>query len=405
MKSDRAALRAEAEASVSAMAERIGGLVLAIGADPELSFEEHRAVDRIAEVLGEAGHPLRTGSYGLETAFEAEAGEAPLTVVVCAEYDALPGVGHGCGHNVIAGASVGAYLAVAPLAERLGIRLVLLGTPAEEHGTGKSLLLEAGAWDRATVSMMVHPTHTRDRWPDATPRIAVHRLTATFRGRAAHAASGPELGVNAADAATITLVALGLLRQQVADGMRLNAVIREAGRVTNIIPDIAIVDFEVRGPERASQQLLEQRVLACFEGAALATGCTWEYEEAEPLYEDLRQDPELVELFGRNLLEVGRKVDRTLPAVRGGSTDMGNVSHYLPSIHPTIWVRGSHGPMHSETFAAAAQTPEAIVAALDAAKAMALTIIDFATDAGLRESALAAQAERPPYAVWAANRR
>jgi len=395
------ALRASALDRVDQARPQLEQLAQALHANPEISFHEVRSVARIAELLRAEGLSVDVGTYDLATSFETTVGDDPFTIVICAEYDALPGIGQACGHNIIAAGSIGAMLAVAPIAQELGVRVVLLGTPAEEHGTGKQIMLERGAWDDATVSMMVHPISVQDYWPDAVERSAVHRLTATFTGLAAHAASGPQYGKNAADAATLTLVALGLLRQQVADGMRFNAIVREGGTATNIIPATAVVDFEVRGPTVESQQELEQRVIACFEGAAIATGCGFEYIEAELLYEQVEHDAGMVELFGDAMLELGRTVSPRDAHVPGGSTDMGNVSRYLPSIHPTMCILGSVGPAHSITFAAASGTAAAMDAAIDSAKAMALTIVDLAHDEDARAAYLQLQSERPAYAQLA----
>jgi amidohydrolase len=393
------AQRAAALAAIAGASERLTALAAALHADPELSFDEHRAVARIAGVLAEGGLEVETGVHDLPTAFRVEAGRGETAIVVCAEYDALPEVGHACGHNLIAAGAVGAMLALAPLADDLGLRVVLLGTPAEEHGAGKQLLLERGAWDDATASLMVHPASGREYWPDAVDRSAVHRLRVIFRGRAAHAAAAPDRGVNAGDAATLALVALGLLRQQVADGMRFNAFVRQAGEVTNIIPAYAEVDLEVRGPDVRAQALLEERVLACFHGAALATGCTAEVVETEPLYEQVEADPDLALLFADALRAIGRPADPAAPHIGGGSTDMGNVSRYLPSIHPTVSIRGTDAALHTVEFAEAAGTPEGLESALDAARAMALTVIDLAHDESLRARLAEARSARSPYAA------
>lgn len=367
-------------------------------ADPEVSFEEHRAARRLVDELRERGIAVEEGAYGLPTAFRAVAGSDDLEVVLCAEYDALPGIGHACAHNVIAAGALGAMLALAPVADELGIRVVLLGTPAEEHGGGKRLMLERGAWDTATISLMVHPSGGRDLWPDRVDRSAVRRMRATFRGVASHAAAAPERGVNAADAATVALVAVGLLRQQTADGMRVNAFTREAGYATNIIPARAAVDFEVRGPSVEDQRALEERVLNCFRGAATATGCDLDLEELEPLYEQVEQDAGLVSLFALAMADIGRPLSPDDPHVPGGSTDMGNVSRYVPSIHPTMSILGSDAALHTLDFAEAARSPAAIDAAVDSAKALALTVATLAEHPSLREHYLTLQTARHPFA-------
>jgi len=379
---------------VDAHREPVAALSRTLHDDPELSFEEHRAVAAITAVLHGAGHEVVVGVSGLPTAFRAEAGAGDAEVVLCAEYDALPGVGHACGHNLIAATAVATFLALAPLAEDLGIRLVLLGTPAEEHGTGKELMLQAGAWDDAIASLMVHPG-PREMWPSALTMISVHRLRITFRGRPAHAAGAPHLGVNAADAATLSQVALGLLRQQTRETARLNAIVRTAGEATNIIPDLAILDAEVRELTDDALEGLEARMRACFEGAALATGCSVEIEEAEPLYRHLEHDAWLSGRFGERYAELGHAVSPSDAAIVSGSTDMGNVSQIVPSIHPMILVPGAEGTaLHTREFAAAAGAPEAIETVVDAAAAMAGTVIDLAGDAEVLERLIALRAHR-----------
>lgn len=374
------ALRARAETHLPVLA----ALSRHLHDHPELAFEEHGSVARIVEILAAAGYPAHTGIHGLPTAFRTEAGSAEEEVVICAEYDALPTVGHACGHNLIAAAALGTFLTLAPFAEQLGIRLVLLGTPAEEHGAGKEILLRAGAWDRAIASMMVHPG-SREVWPGALSMISVHRLRATFRGRAAHAAAAPDQGINAADAATLAQVAVGLLRQQTRPSARLNAIIRSAGEVTNIIPETAVVDAEVRELTDDALVALEHRLLACFEGAALATGCTVEIAEQEPLYRHLVQDPWLGDRFGSRYAELGHDITPDDAVYVSGSTDMGNVSQAVPSIHPVIAVPGANGlALHTHEFAEAAGRPEALEPVLDAVAALCGTVVDLATDIDAR---------------------
>lgn len=388
-----AALHDTVATTVAVRSEELLALSHAIHARPELAFAEHHAAGLVAERLTDAGFDVTVGVHGLDTAIRATSGSGDMNVVLCVEYDALPGVGHACGHNIIAAAGVGAAIAAALVADDLGIRVTVLGTPAEEHGGGKVLMLADGAWDDATFSLMVHP-YPADTWPTTTRMQAVHRLVVTFTGQGAHAAAAPDQARNAADAATIALVAVGLLRQQVRDGARLNAIITEAGLVTNIIADRAVVEIEVREATLDALQELERRVLACFAGAATAAGVTWSVDESEPLYADLVQDEDLVEIFAGHLSARGRTLDRTAPVRSGGSTDMGNVSQVVPSIHPVVGVDGAQGPIHTAEFAAAAAGPSGDRAVLDAAVALASTVVDAARDPQLRARLLAAQAER-----------
>ena len=388
-----AALHDTVATTVAVRSDELLALSHAIHARPELAFAEHHASSLVAERLTDAGFDVTVGVHGLDTALRATYGSGDMNAVICVEYDALPGVGHACGHNIIAAAGVGAAIAAADVADELGIRVTVLGTPAEEHGGGKVLMLADGAWDDATFSLMVHP-YPADTWPTTTRMQAVHRLVVTFTGQGAHAAAAPDQARNAADAATIALVAVGLLRQQVRDGARLNAIITEAGLVTNIIADRAVVEIEVREATLDALQTLEGRVLACFEGAAIAAGVSWSVDESEPLYADLVQDEDLVEVFAGHLSARGRTLDRTAPPRSGGSTDMGNVSQVVPSIHPVVGVEGARGPIHTAEFAEAAGGPAGDRAVLDAAVALASTIVDAARDPRLRARLVDAQTER-----------
>ncbi|WIB78625.1 M20 family metallopeptidase [Curtobacterium sp. MCPF17_002] len=376
---DVADLTARVESVVRTRTHRLLEISHAIHADPETAFEEHRAAELLATEAERAGFAVERGAYGLPTAFEAVAGTGPFRVVVCAEYDALPGIGHACGHNVIATAGLGAALALAEVADEAGLTVVLLGTPAEEHGGGKAILLERGAWEGATISLMAHGTAAAEDLACALVGTqAVDRFDVTFTGRVAHAAAAPHRAVNAGDAATLALTAIGLLRQQLADGIRVAAYVEHGGDATNIVPGMTLVRAEVRARDLDVMLDAKRRVLACFEGAAIATGCTWTDERAEPRYDELRQDPVLAALWDEALRGLGRTVAGGAEQT-GGSTDMGNVSQVVPSIHPMIALLGAVGVPHTPTFAADAGGPTGDVAAIDAAIGLARTVVAAAT--------------------------
>ncbi|MDI3388990.1 M20 family metallopeptidase [Streptomyces sp. B-S-A8] len=379
-------------AEIAGLRDRLVRLSHDIHGYAELSFEEHRAAAALADALVGAGFDVERGVADLPTAFKASYGTGDLVVGICAEYDALPDVGHACGHNIIATTALGAALGLATVADRLGITVKVLGTPAEEHGGGKVLMIDAGLFDDLTVAMMVHPGNA-DTHPADTATQGVSRWAATFTGKASHAAAAPQLGVNAADAAVVTQVALGLLRQQLPATARVAAFVREGGRATNIIPERTVVDFEVREFDLDAQRGLHARVLACFEAGALATGCTLELEETEPEYAPLRQDARLADRYAAALGRVGRPIADRSP-LSGGSTDMGNVSQLLPSIHPMIAVRGSENPPHTHGFARDAVSAEADATVVDGATAMALTAVSVAQDEALRRELLAEQRDR-----------
>ncbi len=366
-----------------------------IAGQPELAFEEREAAGRVAAVLRAAGFQVTVGVAGLETAVRAEAGRGPLTLAFVAEYDALPEIGHACGHNVIAAAAVGAAIGLASAADALGVRVVLIGAPAEEGGGGKILLLEGGAFDGIHAAMMVHPG-PRDFIE--MPSLATTELTAVFTGQGAHASAFPERGVNAADAATVAQVAIGLLRQQLPQESRVHGIVTDAGVAPNIIPDHARMRYLVRAPRRDDLADLEARVERCFRAGALAAGCEIEVRRSMPLYEELRTDPELAERYRVHAAELGRTAREPTERARraAGSTDMGNVSHRLPSIHPMIGVDSLPDVPHQAGFAAVCAGPSGDRAVLDGARALALTAADAATLQPLRQRLLAAEPMESP---------
>ncbi|GGV89062.1 amidohydrolase [Streptomyces gelaticus] len=371
-------LKSDTSTGVSDWQDRVLELARALHARPEIAFQETESAAAISELLTEGGFTIERGTGGLPTAFTATAGSGELTVALCVEYDALPEVGHACGHNLIAGASVAAALALAPYVDELGITLKAIGTPAEEHGGGKALLLEAGAFDGVGLALMVHPVQDGVGYnPAGSTAQAVGRYRAVFRGRAAHAAAAPHQGVNAADAATLSQVAVGLLRQQLPGDQRVALFVSEGGVATNIIPERAVVDFECRAFTLPEYEALLERVRRCFEGAALATGAELTVEATEPLYEPLVQDDALAGFWTSAMAAFGRDVtsgDR----LAGGSTDMGNVSQVIPSLHPWLSIPGADAPIHSHAFAAVADTSQAYDMMFEAARALAWTVVDAA---------------------------
>ncbi len=391
--SDLVALKDEIAAVIDDQRDTLLRLSHEIHDDPELSWQEHRAAARVADVLRAAGFTVDVGAYGVETAIEAVYGEGDLTVAICAEYDALPGIGHACGHNIIAAAGVGAAIALAPVAERAGLRVKLLGTPAEEHGGGKVSMLTEGAWEDTDFSLMVHGMTGEDRSASAFDATAVDRFEVTFTGRTAHAAAAPEKGINAGAAATLALTAVAFLRQQIPATANLNGFVSLGGEATNIIPDRSVIQMEVRATDIDTWRDLKKRALACFEGAAIATGCEWSFAPTEHPYAPVKQDERLAPLWDANLVRRGRTI--TMERLGGGSTDMGNVSQVVPSIHPMIAVLGAASVPHHPDFAADAATPAADDAVLDGAAILAWTVLDAALTPDLRASLQREKAERP----------
>lgn len=330
-------------------------------------------------------------AYGLPTAFRATAGSGDLVVAICAEYDALPGIGHACGHNVNGAASVAAALALAPLADDLGITVALLGTPAEESGGGKVDMLRAGAFDDVAAAMMVHAA-PHDAVGLTT--LAISSLSVAYTGVPAHAAAMPHRGVNAADAMMIAQVAVAAHRQQMIPGAVVSGVVTSAGDAANVIPDRATALYDVRAGTSEELAELQARVRACFEAGAHATGAELLLESVGNDYADLRQDLAMGRSYQAAAEALGRTVLANDPGVRGGSTDMGNVSHVVPTIHPSIGYDCGDTIMHHPDFTRYGTTAAADRAVLDGGLAMAWTAVDLATDTAQRSRLLARLAAR-----------
>lgn len=352
-------------------------------AHPETAFVEHRAARVLTELLEREGFAVERGACGMETAFVATSGTGPTRIGICAEYDALPDVGHACGHNVIAASSVGAAIGLARVAEEVGATVVVLGTPAEEGGGGKILMLEAGAFDALDVAMMVHP------WPSdrlEAQCLAVDHFDVTYTGTEAHASAAPWRGVNAADAMTIAQVAIGLLRQQLPPGDQVHGVIVHGGAAANIIPAHVVARFMCRSVDADRLGVLRGRIAACFAAGATATGAALAIDEVGPPYSHMISDRSLLASYRRHAESLGRSFAADAEPLPTISTDMANVSLRVPSIHPLIGIDAKGSVNHQPSFAAACATPSADTAVIDGAIALALTGIDVATDAELRKA-------------------
>lgn len=351
----------------------------AVHAHAELAFDEHRSAAELVEFLRGHGFEVRTGVADLPTAFDARFGSGDLVVGILAEYDALPEIGHACGHNVIAASAVGAGLALAPLADALGITVRVIGTPAEETGGGKVLMLERGVFDDVATALMVHPGPFDIV---GATSLALSDIAVTFTGREAHASAAPEFGRNAADAVTVAQVALGLLRQHLAPGQQLHGIVSDGGTAPNIIPAHAEMLYYLRAQTAESLDELAARAEACFAAGALATGCTHAVRTVSPTYTELRPDPWLVDVFREEVVDLGRtplpvELESSRPL---GSTDMGNVTHVVPGIHPVVGLDSGGAVTHQPEFAAAAVTESADQAVIDGATALARTAIRAALD-------------------------
>jgi amidohydrolase len=359
-----------------------------VHANPEPSWEEHKSVQMVAEPLAKhKGFTMIEKPAGLDTAFMARAGSGPLHIGICAEYDALPGIGHACGHNIIASAAVGAGLALADVADELGIIVTVFGTPAEEGGGGKITMLNAGLFDNVHVGMMVHPAPAES---DRMHCLAVSHFDVHYHGRTAHASAFPDRGINAADAITVAQTSIGLLRQHIKPTDRLHGIVIKGGDAPNIVPDNTTFRMYVRSRTVAELKELRPRIDRIFEAGALATGCTHEIDEASEWYSEFLDDEETLALYRANAESIGRKFPaaqkpRAAMTPHNGedaisaSTDMANVSLKIPSIHPMLGIEAKGASNHQPEFTAACATESADKAVLDGALAMALTCIDLAT--------------------------
>jgi len=359
-----------------------------IHAHPELGFEEEQASTWLAEMLTDAGFTVDKGVCDLPTAFVARAGSGPLHLAICAEYDCLPGIGHACGHNLIAAMAVGAGIAAAQVADELGLSIRIIGTPAEElGGGGKILLLERGAFAGVHAAMMVHPYPTDSVAPLMLANVHFH---VRYTGKEAHASAYPELGINAADALTVAQVAIGLLRQHIRPTDRVHGIITKGGEAPNIIPALTTARYVVRARTLDDLDDIRTKVLRCFEAGALATGAQLEIFGSRPPYAQVCHDPAMAALYRRNAEALGRVFPDVGEAGQrsGGSTDMGNVSLALPSIHPAIGIDSLPAVNHQPEFTAHCITAAADHAIVDGALAMAWTAIDIATDTDLRQRLL-----------------
>lgn len=385
------AAKSAARRAVDAAADELVRLSRDIHAHPELCFEEHQAAGWATAMLEGAGFAVERGVGGLDTAFTATAGDGDLVVAFCAEYDALPGLGHACGHNLICGSSIGAGIGLAAVADEVGVTVQVIGTPAEEGGGGKVLLLEAGVFDGVHAALMSHPTPGGADLVDWGPIVlACVPLEVEYRGRSAHAAGNPQDGVNAADAAVVAQTAIGLLRQQLPGGDLVHGVVRHGGDAPNVIPERTVLEYLVRSESIDGVVALEERVRRCFEAGAVATGCTVEVRRTAPRYSHIESDRDLTSSYVGNVRALGREpID--LPhgrRVGASSTDMANVTLALPAIHPGFGVTGALVPPHHPDFAAACATPDADASMLFAATALAWTGVDIASDPPVRERLL-----------------
>jgi len=361
-------------------------------ANPELRFEEVKAAAWIAELVASRNIKVERGLAGMPTALRARAGAAGgPRVAILAEYDALPEIGHACGHNLIAAGAVGAFLAAARIAERTGGEVVLLGTPAEEGGGGKIKMIEAGAFDGLDAAMMFHPF---DRDLLAHSALASTWLMFDFTGVPSHAAAAPHIGASALTACMDTFRLIDGQRVHFLDGVRVHGFITNGGQAVNIIPERAACEFSVRARDSAELARVRGIVERCARAAAMASGVDVGMS-ARQGYKDMRNNLTMARVFGEHLAAGGRTARESDARVGAGSTDMGDVSHVVPSIHPYLAIVGEGEALcHEHRFAAAAASDEGARTALAAARAMAKTAIELLRSPALRDAVRAEWSSR-----------
>ena len=378
-------LKASVIKEVDAKQSQLKELSLKIHANPELGFKEVKAAGWLTDYLEKNDFSVERGICELPTAFRASYGKGKPVVGIIAEYDALPGVGHACGHNLICTMSVGAGIAAKLAVDQIGGSVVVVGTPAEEIWGGKSLMADRGGFDNLDTAMMVHPgvadvinTRTNDEGS-----LAAWPLEVEFFGKEAHAAAKPEEGINALEAMLLSFTAINSLRQHIQSSARIHGVITDGGQAVNVVPGHTAAAFLIRAEDMKYLEELKQRVLNCFIGAATATGARFEYKWTEAYYAPFLNNLTLARLFKPNMEALGRKV---LPARPGkasagrGSTDMGNVSQVVPAISGTVAIASKGVAGHSPEMAEAAASETGIKGMLDSAKTLAMTAVDLLAD-------------------------
>lgn len=378
---DAANLKARATAAIDARAAELIELSHRIHANPEIAYQEVQAAAWLTTYLADDGFAVTKGVAGLPTAFRASAGEGAPVVAILAEYDALPGIGHGCGHNIIATTATGAGIGVRAVIGAVRGTVQVIGTPAEEVYGGKVAMIRAGAFDGLDAAIMTHPG-TRDSV--IAKALACAELRVGYTGREAHAAAQPERGINALEAMIIAFNAVNALRQHIRRTARVHGVITHGGDAPNIVPGHTAASFLVRAEDDDYLEELKLRVAACFEAGAIATGATLSLQWNENQYCAMRTNIAIAEAHRANLATLGRVVPEHDTPRPLGSTDMGNVSKVVPGIHPSIAIAPIEVNGHSPEFAAFAASESGDRAVIDGAKALAMTAIDILTDEGLR---------------------
>ena len=370
-------LKASVIGEIDAQRPQLSELSLRIHANPELGFHEVKAVAWLTRYLEENGFSIERGICELPTAFRASYGQGKPAIAILAEYDALPGIGHACGHNIIATCAVGAAVASKLAINQFGGSILVIGTPAEELYAGKAIMVDRGAFDNVDMAMMVHPGVYNSA---TTHALACQNLEVEFFGRAAHAAARPEEGINALEAMLNSFAAINSLRQHIKSTARIHGIITDGGEAANIVPAHSAANFIVRAEDNAYLDELKKKVLNCFIGAATVSGARLEYKWDEVYYSPMRNNLTLARLFRQNMQSLGRRMQLFNSDIAFGSTDMGNVSQVVPGIHPIVTIAPKDVLGHSPQFAEAAASEAGMCGLVDAAKALAITATDLVAD-------------------------
>ncbi|MFC1897638.1 M20 family metallopeptidase [Chloroflexota bacterium] len=357
--------------------QQLSELSLKIHSNPELGFQEVNASTWLSQYLEENGFSTERGICELPTAFRASYGQGQPVIAILAEYDALPGLGHACGHNLIATCAVGAAVASKLAIDPFGGSILVIGTPAEETYGGKAIMADRGAFNNVDIAMMVHPGVHNTATIQA---LALQFLEIEFFGKAAHASARPEAGINALEAMLNSFTAINSLRQHIKSTARIHGIITDGGQAANVVPAHSAGDFILRAEDNIYLDELKERVLNCFIGAATASGARLEYRWGKIRYAPMRNNLTLARLFRQNMQSLGRKIPLFNPSNAFGSTDMGNVSQLLPGIHPIVAIAPKDVLGHSPQFAEAAASEAGSRGLVDAAKALAMTVVDLVTN-------------------------
>jgi len=366
-------LKASVIGDIDTRRQQLGELSLKIHDNPEIAFQEYQASAWLAGYLEENGFSVEKGICELPTAFRGRYGRGGPVIAILAEYDALPKVGHACGHNLIAASAMAAGVASRRAMDELGGSVMVIGTPGEELYGGKAIMAERGAFDNIDAAMIVHPGGG-NRVTMKT--LACQNLDVEFIGRAAHAAAEPEAGINALEAMILSYNAINALRQHIKDKARIHGVITDGGEAANIIPAHTAATFIVRAEDDSYLDELKEKVISCFVGAAAATGAELKYRWAEARYAPIKNNLNMARLFRGNMKSLGRNIPIGENKTWGASSDVGNVSQLIPTIHPMVAIAPKSVLIHTPEFARAAASEEGVRFLLDAAKAMAMTLID-----------------------------